>query len=98
MKPRPDPQMLELPAVTPRDWFRCDLAELMGPLAGRRLILVNADGSHHDFRCWIEPVLDGGVLILWAVSDEDWWRHQERGVRPRLIRWPAAAAWVESPP
>ena len=92
MDPRPTHT---LPSVTLREWERADLACLLGPLRGRRAIIVNAAGSHHGYRVWSEPMKDRSATILWVVSEEAWWRHKHLAMSPELIRWPAAAAWIE---
>jgi hypothetical protein len=87
-----------LPAVTHRAWDRADFACLVTELRGRRLILVNAEGSHHDWRAWGEPRASAGALVLDVITEEQWWRHRNLAMRPQpVLRWPAAAVWVEVP-
>jgi hypothetical protein len=87
-----------LPTVSHRAWDRGDLAGPLLPLTGRRLILVNESGSHHDFRAWGEPRMSAGALVIDVVTDEEWARHRLLAMRPqRVRRWPAAAVWVEMP-
>ena len=72
------------------------MAGLVITLRGRRLILINADGNHDDYRAWGELRTSAGRTVVDAVSEVDWWRHENLAMRPRsVIRWPATAAWVE---
>lgn len=95
MTERPRQQSPSLPPITHRNWERCDVAGPLAPLYGRRLIVVNETGSHHDYRAWSEPVMDAGALVVWVVTDEQWWRYRHLAMTPKPVRWPAAAAWVE---
>lgn len=92
-----DPTATDLPAPTLRNWDRADLLGRVESLRGRRLILVNSTGSHHDYRAWGEIRASAGAIVLDAVSEEDWWRYRHLAMRPRrVLRWPAAACWVEA--
>ena len=96
MQNRPRPGATILPTVTPRNWERAVIAATLLPLKGRRLILVNEEGNHHDWRAWTEPVTSAGTLVIWVVPDAQWWRHEFLAMRPTtLVRWPAEAIWVE---
>lgn len=86
---------INLPPVTHRDWDRADLAGLVLPLRGRRVILVNESGSHHDYRAWSELRTSAGAVVLDVVTEEEWWRHRNLAMRPAPCRWPAQAVWVE---
>ena len=93
MKRRPPPL---LPAPTLRDWERADMAGLMTPIRGLRAILVNASGSHYEWRVWSELETADGHGIVWVVTEVEWWRHQNLAMSPAPVRWPAAAVWVET--
>jgi hypothetical protein len=84
-----------LPFVTLRNWDRADLAGTVLRLIGRRVILVNAEGSHYDYRAWTELRMSAGAVVLDVVTDTEWWRYRHLAMRPEPLRWPAAAAWVE---
>lgn len=84
-----------VPPVTQRGYDRCDWAGRVETLRGRRLILVNSGGSHYDWVAWSELEDDRGSLVIWAVTEEEWWRHRMLALTPGPTRWPAAAAWVE---
>lgn len=71
------------------------MAGLVLSLRGRRVILVNEQGSHHDFRAWSELRTSAGAVVLDVVTEVEWWRHQNLAMRPDPRRWPAQAAWVE---
>ncbi len=89
---RPQP----LPAVTHRNWDRADMLGVVEPLRGRRLILVNDKGSHHDYRAWSDLRMSAGAAVLDVVSEVAWWRHENLAMRPpEILRWPAGAVWVE---
>jgi len=95
MKEPCDDYPLTLPPVTHRKWDRADLAGLMFPLRGKRLILVNEQGSHHDYRAWGELRRSALTMVVDAVTEVEWWRYRHLAMRPEPIRWPAAAVWVE---
>lgn len=67
----------------------------MDSLRGRRVILVNEAGSHHDYRAWGELRQSAGATVLDVVSEVDWWRSINLAMHPDVLRWPASAAWVE---
>lgn len=84
-----------LPSPVMPSWDRCDLAGLLGPLRGRRVILVNAEGSHHDFRAVSDLETDLGAQVVWVATDVNWWNHTNLALPLQKHRWPAAAVWVE---
>lgn len=84
-----------LPDVTFRNWRRADFYGLEADLHGRRATLVNSSGSHHDYRAWTRLLADGKALVVWVVTDAEWWAHSLSGDLPRPVRWPAQAVWVE---
>jgi hypothetical protein len=84
-----------LPPLTLRHWDRADMIGRVEPLRGRRLILVNESGSHHDFRAWGELRRSNLIYVLDVVTEVEWWRHRHLAMRPEPVRWPAAAVWVE---
>lgn len=87
--------MVHLPPATPRNWDRAILVAPLGSIHGRRAILVNEEGSHHDWRADSEPEYDRGALVVWVVSEEAWWRRRHLAMTPKRVRWPAAAVWIE---
>ncbi len=89
-------QAQALPPFTLRDWDRADMLGAIESLRGRRVILVNGEGSHHDFRAWSDLRPSAGALVVDVVSEVAWWRHVNLAMRPpEVLRWPARAVWVE---
>lgn len=86
-----------LPAPSPRPIEPVEVAGLVTTLRGRRLVLVNDDGPHYGWIAWQDEFDQvGGFPHVRAVAERDWFRYEEGGRPPaRIIRWPAAAAWVE---
>lgn len=73
---------------------RADQAGQLETLRGARVILANADGQYGDYRAWSELVIEDGNPFVDVVRERHWWIWQVTGVQPRLLRWPAGAAWV----
>lgn len=71
------------------------MAGLVVALRGRRVALVNEQGTHHEFRAWGELRTSAGATVLDVVTETEWWRYRHLAMRPDPQRWPAAAAWVE---
>lgn len=71
------------------------MAGLVMPLTGRRAVLVNEEGSHHDFRVVGELRRSALTVVVDVVADEAWWRNRHLAMRMEPVRWPAAAVWVE---
>jgi hypothetical protein len=84
-----------LPPVTHRSWDRADMIGLVLPLRGRRLIVVNEQGSHHDYRAWSELRRSALEMVVDVVTEVEWWRYRHLAMRPEPVRWPASAVWVE---
>jgi len=93
-QPRVNPPRTPL-TFTQRDYDRADMAGLMVRLDGRRAVLVNEEGSHHDYRVVGELRSSALAVVVDVVRDEAWWRHKHLAMRMEPIRWPAAAVWVE---
>lgn len=90
-----DPPDITLPPLTLRSWDRADMLGRVVPLRGRRLIVVNERGSHHDYRAWGELRMSALALVLDVVTEVEWWRYRHLAMAPAPLRWPAAAVWVE---
>jgi hypothetical protein len=86
-----------LPTLVPPSWDRTDLAGIVAPLRGRRLIVVNQSGSHRDYRAWGELRTSAGATVVDVITEAEWWRYRYLAMRPQPRRWPAAAVWVEMP-
>lgn len=68
----------------------------METLRGRRLILVNEVGSHHDYRAWGELRQSAGATVVDVVTENEWWNYTKLRLNPRDVRrWPAHAVWAE---
>ncbi len=55
---------------------------------------MNEDGQHEDYRAYGEVYLVDGDPYL-DVCRERHWYLMDFGVAPRLLRWPAGAAWLD---
>lgn len=95
MNHTPDTPRETLPAPTLRNWDRADMIGRVLPLRGRRLILVNERGSHHDYRAWGELRMSALEPVVDVVTEVEWWRHRHLAMAPQPVRWPASAIWVE---
>jgi hypothetical protein len=73
---------------------RADRVAQFATIRGRNVAVVNADGTHHDYRAWSELVLIDGSAYVDVCRERHWWIWATAGVEPRLIRWPASAVWV----
>lgn len=88
------PPRVKIP--TQRDHTRCDIAGEFESLRGRRVVLVNETGEHHDFRVWSEAlVLADGFAFIDVVRERHWYAADLIGTAPRVVRWPAGAAWLD---
>jgi hypothetical protein len=74
---------------------RADRVGQFGVLRGSPVVLVNADGSHREYRAWSDLIVDtDGQAWVEVVRERHWWIHALTMVEPRVIRWPAGAVWV----
>jgi hypothetical protein len=73
---------------------RADRVGQFAPLRGLDLVLVNEQGSHRDYRAWSDLLVEDDGAWVEVVRERHWWVWSITGVQPRVIRWPAGAAWV----
>jgi hypothetical protein len=71
------------------------MAGLVMDLDGRRAILINDAGSHHDYRLVGGLRASAGAVVVDVVREEVWWRHKHLAMRMEPTRWPATCVWVE---
>lgn len=90
-----EPTPVELPPLTVRGYDRADMLGRVDTLRGRRLILINEQGNHYDYRAWSDLIEVNGVLSVYVVTEEIWWRYVHLRLVPQGQRWPAVAVWAE---
>lgn len=96
-------QPLRVPVPGQRTLTRADIAGQVEVIAGRRVVLADTTRVYREYRVWgevevrpvgFQPDVERFPFVP-VVSERAWWASRLLGREPRVLWWPAGAAWVE---